>query len=187
MRDILLIFALLAAFASPAIAKNDLPTPGPGKGGPGGAPPPSAAGPGPNAGGKNAIENHGPAHGPPDPSNAAHNRASPSGPPDHAAKPAGKGNAGAAPGQTQAQPRKAQPAGPPQEQNKALDAVQKGEALPLARIVQIAEGLSGARVINARLLTVRNVLLYKLTMLNETGYSWRDYYYARTGNRVVLD
>ena len=71
------------------------------------------------------------------------------------------------------------------EQDDAQRAVENREALPLARIVAVAEGRSTGHVINARLVRVDGVLLYQLTLLDESGRSWREYYYARTGNPAI--
>ncbi|RYE08771.1 MAG: hypothetical protein EOP22_12190 [Hyphomicrobiales bacterium] len=60
------------------------------------------------------------------------------------------------------------------------------EALPLARIVAAAEARTNGHVINARLVRLKDALLYQLTMLNDDGRSWRDYYDAATGEPVVL-
>jgi uncharacterized membrane protein YkoI len=74
----------------------------------------------------------------------------------------------------------------PNEVDEAQRAVKAREALPLARIVAVAETRSTGHVINARLVRVDGVLLYQLTLLDEAGRSWREYYYARTGNPVAL-
>lgn len=73
---------------------------------------------------------------------------------------------------------------PKPDQDAAQDAVQADQALPLVEIVKIAKSLKEGRVVNARLLRVNGVLLYQLTMLDESGHSWRDYYLARSGNPV---
>lgn len=72
------------------------------------------------------------------------------------------------------------------EQDDAQRAVERHEALPLARIVAVAETRSDGHVINARLVRIDGVLLYQLTLLDDGGRSWREYYYARTGNPVVI-
>lgn len=72
------------------------------------------------------------------------------------------------------------------DQDDAQRAVERHEALPLARIVAVAETRSDGHVINARLVRIEGVLLYQLTMLDDTGRSWREYYDARTGNPVVI-
>ena len=41
-------------------------------------------------------------------------------------------------------------------------------------------------MVNAKLLQIDDTLLYELTLLDETGRSWREYYYARTGNPVII-
>ncbi len=73
------------------------------------------------------------------------------------------------------------------DQNAAQQAVEAKEALPLTRIMSIAQTRSaGGHVINARLVRIDGVLLYQLTMLDDDGRSWREYYYARTGNPVII-
>jgi len=71
------------------------------------------------------------------------------------------------------------------DQDAAQQAVRRHEAMPLARIIGIAERRTPARVINARLLRVSGVLLYQLTLLDKDGRSWRDYYAAASGNPVM--
>ena len=88
------------------------------------------------------------------------------------------------PGQVKKQPGAGTPA--PPDQDAAQDAVEQQQALPLARIVKIAERRTSARVINARMLNVSGHLLYQLTMLDAGGKSWRDYYLADSGRAVVL-
>ena len=72
------------------------------------------------------------------------------------------------------------------ELRAAQRAVEAREALPLARIITIAQARTTGHVINARLTTVNGTLLYQLTFLDETGRSWREYFYARTGNPVII-
>lgn len=73
------------------------------------------------------------------------------------------------------------------DQDEALRAVEAHEALPLARIVAIAEATAGVHVVDARLVRIDNVLLYQLTLLNDDGRSWRAYYLARSGNPVAIN
>jgi len=80
---------------------------------------------------------------------------------------------------------KAKPTGP-KDQNEAQKAVEERRALPLAKIIKIAERRDKGTVINARLVRVSGVLLYQLTLLNDAGRSWRVYYHAQRGNPVVL-
>ena len=68
---------------------------------------------------------------------------------------------------------------------EAQRAVETHQALPLARIVAVAATRSEGRVVNAKLMRIDDTLLYELTLLDETGRSWREYYYARTGNPVI--
>lgn len=70
------------------------------------------------------------------------------------------------------------------DQDDALGAVQSGQALPLARITSIAEAKWGGRVIDAELLRARGALLYRLTILSDSGVSRRVYYQAATGQPV---
>lgn len=72
------------------------------------------------------------------------------------------------------------------EQDEAQAAVESKDALPLAKIVEIAQGINAGRVIDAKLVHIDGFLLYELTMLDDAGRSWRDYYYARTGNPVII-
>lgn len=72
------------------------------------------------------------------------------------------------------------------EADEAQRAVEAREALPLARIVAVAETRSTGRVINARLVRVDGVLLYALTLLDDAGRSWREYYHASTGNPMAI-
>jgi uncharacterized membrane protein YkoI len=74
----------------------------------------------------------------------------------------------------------------PADQDDAQLAVERLEALPLAKIIKIAETRDKGEVINARLVRVSGVLLYQLTLLNDAGHSWRVYYHALRGNPVVL-
>jgi hypothetical protein len=73
------------------------------------------------------------------------------------------------------------------EQDEAQALVESHDALPLTRIVEIAQGMKTGRVIDAKLVHIDGFLLYELTMLDDAGHSWRDYYYARTGNPVIID
>ncbi len=171
-RPIMRIFAILvAAFAmsltaAPALAQSGKTPPGqaakadqaepPGQSR--GANPPGPDGNGPPGQNKDGPNPPGPdGDGPPGPDG--------NGPPGHA----GDGS------------------GASSDQNAAHEAVQSDRALPLARIVSIAEERSDAgHVIDAELLTIDGVLLYRLTMLDDSGRSWREYYYARTGNPVII-
>jgi len=71
------------------------------------------------------------------------------------------------------------------EQNIALDAVKSGDALPLDRIEPAALRRWGGRLIDARLIRVNDMLLYRLTILSDTGVSRRVYYNARTGAPIA--
>lgn len=109
--------------------------------------------------------------------------AKPDTPPGQAAKP---GQADP-PGQAKKEDKPEPPGqGSAADQDEAQRAVETHEALPLARIVAVAETRSAGHVINARLVRVDGVLLYQLTLLDEDGRSWREYYHARTGHPVVI-
>ena len=69
----------------------------------------------------------------------------------------------------------------------AQRAVEAREALPLAKIITIAQARTTGHVIDARLTKVKDTLLYQLTFLDDAGRSWREYFYARTGNPVIID
>jgi hypothetical protein len=121
-------------------------------------------------------------------------------PPGQAAKaekpePPGQADRTEPPGQAKNDPPGPDGEGPPgqargssagSDQNEARRAVEASEALPLARIVTIAETRTDGHVIDARLVRVEGTLLYQLTLLDTDGRSWREYYYARTGNPVVV-
>ena len=104
------------------------------------------------------------------------------GPPDQTKnEPNGKGPDGSGPpGRTTSSD------GTSSEQNEAQRAVESRQALPLAKIVTIAQSQTTGRVIDAQLVRIDDVLLYRLTLLDESGRSWREYYYARTGNPVII-
>lgn len=75
----------------------------------------------------------------------------------------------------------------PTDQGEALAAVKSGKALPLSRILDIARQDGLGRVINARLVNLRGVVLYELTILDDGGYRRRAYYFARTGLRATVN
>ena len=72
------------------------------------------------------------------------------------------------------------------DQNTALEAVKSGAALPLDRIEPTVMQQWGGRVIDARLLKIRGTLIYRLTIVSETGVSRRVYYDAKTGTSVPV-
>ena len=115
-------------------------------------------------------------------------QAAESGPSVAPSPPAQGGSGSSPPGQGEAggQPGARDDPGVPSDQDAAQRAVQRREALPLSKIIGIAERQTEGRVINARLLRVSGVLLYQLTILDGDGRSWRDYYLAASGNPVVL-
>ncbi len=72
------------------------------------------------------------------------------------------------------------------DQNNALEAVKSGKAMPLSDIVARAEAKWGGRVIDAKLVQAKGVLVYRLTMLSDAGLSRRVYYEALSGRPVGL-
>lgn len=159
MRIVIAILALLAfSVASPAFAA------------PGKVPPGQSTSQGSNGSGK------------PDDAKNTQNSGKPE-VPEKPAKPGQPGRGSDGPNGASHGPGAA--ASSPVDQDEALRAVERGEAVPLSQIVTIAEGRpQGGHVVNARLVRIEDFLLYQLTMLDDTGRSWRDYYYARSGNPV---
>lgn len=70
-------------------------------------------------------------------------------------------------------------------QDRALEAVQAGRAVPLDRVLSQAQSTTGGDLIDTRLTTVEGFLLYELRMLLPDGTVDRLYYYASTGNPVT--
>lgn len=71
------------------------------------------------------------------------------------------------------------------EEDRALEAVRTGRAVPLDRVLSKAQSATGGDLIDTRLLTVEGFLLYELRMLLPDGTVDRLYYYASTGNPVT--
>lgn len=88
----------------------------------------------------------------------------------------------AAPGQTPLSPEGQVTIGA--DQNVARDAVDAGRALPLADISARITAALGVRVIDARLISTRGMLVYRLVVLTDAGVSSRIYVDARTGNQI---
>jgi hypothetical protein len=176
MRTLAILLAALAfGLVAPALA----------------APPDHAGGPGGNPAGPGPTAPPSP-EPPPTPSSPA--TSPPPTSPGQAKKdgaPEGQGKAkpGKAVNEPPGQAKKSQNANrpaAPTDQNEAQQAVENEQALPLAQIIKIAERRTPGRVINARMLTVSGVLLYQVTLLDDDGRSWRNYYLAKSGNPVVL-
>ncbi len=72
----------------------------------------------------------------------------------------------------------------PVDQDAALEAVERREALPLETIRGIAEKATGARVIDASLVRSGRFLIYRLTTVDSAGLVSRSFWYARTGKPV---
>ncbi len=70
------------------------------------------------------------------------------------------------------------------DQNAALMALQSGAALPLSQIIPLASRQWGGKVIDATLVRAQDVLLYRLTIIDDQGVSRRVYCDARSGNPV---
>lgn len=69
----------------------------------------------------------------------------------------------------------------------ALAAVRSQRALPLEQILETANEDHDGRLIDARLITVGNFLLYELKLLEPNGDVETLYYYARSGIQVRED
>jgi len=67
------------------------------------------------------------------------------------------------------------------DQNFALRAVQRGDALPLSEMAKRVRHLFGARLLDARLLTEGSKLIYHLTILTDQGASTQVSLDAKTG------
>jgi hypothetical protein len=67
------------------------------------------------------------------------------------------------------------------DQNVARDAVARGEALPLGRIADVLEAQFGLRVIDAKLLGAKSGLIYRLTVISQTGLTQRILVDAKSG------
>ena len=72
------------------------------------------------------------------------------------------------------------------EQDLALDAVRSGKALPLSTIVKQAVAHWGGRVIDARLLHTGSGLVYRLTIVSDSGASQHVYVDAKTADPVQV-
>ena len=68
----------------------------------------------------------------------------------------------------------------PSEQDLALGAVQSGQALPLSTIMKQAVSRWGGRVIDARLFKAGSRLVYRLTIVSDSGISQRVFLDAKT-------
>ena len=67
------------------------------------------------------------------------------------------------------------------DQNRALQAVKDGDALPLSEIAKRVRSLFGARLLDARLVYRGVQLIYRLTVLTDLGVSKRIDLDAKTG------
>jgi hypothetical protein len=152
-------------------------------------------GPGPGEGAGPGGD-HGPAGGPGGAAGAG-------GPPDASGSPGGKGkDAGRGPGKPPGQGPGSPPGkgkgngkGGPQtappieitipDQDAAMAAVRSGAAMPLANLLGLAGSDIDGDVIDARLLRVKNILVYELRVLSPDKSMVRTlYYYARSGMRI---
>ena len=179
MRPLAILLAALAIALTPpaALAKNDKTPPGQAAQSEKSEPPGQAKQPDkpdPPGQEKNADK--------PDPPGQDKNSGKPDAPGQD--KNGGKSDA---PGQNKGGDPAVKPSGPrATDADEAQRAVEQHEALPLAKIIKIAEGQTDGRVIDARLVRISGSLLYQLTFLDDTGRSWRAYFYARSGNPVNI-
>jgi uncharacterized membrane protein YkoI len=70
------------------------------------------------------------------------------------------------------------------DSERALEAVRSHRALPLEDIVETATEGHPGKLIDARLITVEDFLLYELKLLEPDGDVRTVYYYARSGIEV---
>jgi hypothetical protein len=71
-------------------------------------------------------------------------------------------------------------------QQLALEAVRKHRALPLEDIMLRAKLLTDGEIIDARLISVDNILLYELKVLGKAGEVSQLFFYARSGAPVEI-
>jgi hypothetical protein len=83
-----------------------------------------------------------------------------------------------------AAPHTGTPAAASTDQDAALDAVENGEAVPLATIVSDVKQTSGGEVLDAHQVTARGFLLYEIKVLEPGGRVKNVYYYAKSGRPV---
>jgi len=67
------------------------------------------------------------------------------------------------------------------DQNRALQAVKDGDALPLSEIAKRVRSLFGARLLDAQFVSRGTELIYRLTILTDLGVSTRIDLDAKTG------
>lgn len=68
-----------------------------------------------------------------------------------------------------------------------MEAVRSGRAVRLDRVLDQAIEQTGGELIDTRLVSVEDVLIYELKMLRPDGTVELLYYYARTGNPVTMN
>jgi len=73
------------------------------------------------------------------------------------------------------------------DQDLALKAVKSGQAMPLSDVVKQAVARWGGRVIDARLVDTGSRLVYRLTLISDTGLSQRIFVDAKTAVPVKVN
>ena len=73
------------------------------------------------------------------------------------------------------------------DQDLALKAVKSGQAMPLSDVVKQAVARWGGRVIDARLVDTGSRLVYRLTLISDTGLSQRVFVDAKTAVPVKVN
>lgn len=73
------------------------------------------------------------------------------------------------------------------DQDLALKAVRSGQAMPLSDVVKQAVARWGGRVIDARLVDTGSRLVYRLTLISDTGLSQRIFVDAKTAVPVKVN
>ncbi|MDP2778916.1 PepSY domain-containing protein [Devosia sp.] len=72
------------------------------------------------------------------------------------------------------------------DEDFVLDAVAGAEALPFESILERLRQVTAARVIDARLYNVSNVLVYEVKVLGTDGLLRRFYYDAKAGSQIGI-
>jgi hypothetical protein len=96
--------------------------------------------------------------------------------------PGGNGSGNSDPGRSTDKPAPQSNADAAQEE--ALEAVQRGQAVPLSRIVGVLERTNGGEVLDAQMVRAGDVLLYRLKLLLPDGTVTTEFYHAPTGRHI---
>lgn len=73
------------------------------------------------------------------------------------------------------------------DQDKALEAVQSAEALPLDQIIATARHLTSGEIVDAKLTRRNGSLLYRLKVLEATGEVRAFYFFAQSGQLFRIE